>query len=138
MQCGERRGEPSQEELLWLMDHIECESINQLYRDYSLEFNFPYFQVVSFRDMLARHNIFPITEYGGHKHLTRALKLMSQGPVHWTFKGRDLHEKISPPHWLWRWREEELNGKSGSGVRFLPPPYRVKERQFGETENLDG
>lgn len=134
---GERRGPPPQEELDWLRAHLLCESLNQLYRDYSVRFNFPYYNITSFRAMMEKYKIRPISKALSLPNAERVWRLAAKGPIHWDFNHKPVHRagRMARPHWLWRYHNEGY--KQGSGAMFAPPPYPVKEMQFTYVEDLE-
>lgn len=126
---GERRGPVPEEELKWLRSHLKCRSINQLFADYSEAFCSPYSSIISFRRILVRHQIFPITEFCGLENVNRMLTLYAQGPVHWEYKEQKIQDIMTrKPHWLWSWHEKSI--RTSTGVMFKPYPVRLKEKQF--------
>jgi len=128
---GQRRGRVPEEELEWLRDNLECESIRKLFAEYSEEFDRPYAYFDSFLLMLRRNNIFPIPESTKETqpNLNRVLLLHSQGATHWTFTPKPP-DQIAEPHWLWRWHVYSY--KQPTGVILKPYPKRLKEKQFGK------
>ena len=132
MRIGVRRGDVPIEEILWLDEHRICKSINQLFRDYSEEFGSPYTTIDSFRLILEKHEIYPITENTKEENLNRMLRMASEGPTHWRFKGNKLGEMdtIGQPHWLWRWHW--CSKRTATGISLRPYPVRLKEQQYGE------
>lgn len=131
MKVGEKRGEVPAEEIEWLRAHVVCESVAQLFRDYSEEFDYPYTNLTSFRRILDKHSIFPISKYNNLELVTRMLSLSAKGPVHWTFQSKPFREGMEqPPHWLWRWHGFSI--KTASGVVFRDYPVKLKEIQFNE------
>lgn len=131
MKVGERRGEVPIEEIEWLRAHVVCESVAQLFRDYSEEFDYPYTNLTSFRRILDKHSIFPISKYNNLELVTRMLSISAKGPVHWTFQSKSFREGMEqPPHWLWRWHGFSI--KTASGVIFRDYPVKLKEIQFEE------
>lgn len=133
MKHGERRGEPPIEEIEWLKAHIRCKSINVLFAEYSATFGNPYNCLDSFRRILSKHNIFPITLTSGYDNLNEMLTLYADhGAVHWSFQGGTIRPGglAKQPHWLWRWHKRSI--KTPSGCSFRPYPIRVKEKQFND------
>jgi hypothetical protein len=132
---GKRRGKVPDEELEWLRDNIECESIRKLYAEYSEEFGSPYGYFDSFLAMLWRNNIFPIpqTTQDSQPNLNRFLLLFSQGETHWTYTPKPK-DKTAEPHWLWRWHIYSY--RQPTGITFKSYPTRLKEKQFVK-EDLD-
>lgn len=131
MQRGIRRGPLPDEEIEWLECHIYCDSINQLFRDYSAQFGSPYSTIDSFRAILHRYSIYPIAKAMGFDNVNRMLELMMDGPVHWEYtKESNIRGRTDEPHWLWRWHT--YSKRTPTGVSFRPYPKRLKEKQFGE------
>ena len=131
MRFGERRGPVPEEELDWLRTHLKCRSVRQLFADYSRVFGSPYTSIISFRRILRRHSIFPITEVSDLEEVNRMLRLKAQGPVHWEYKNEKIQDSmIRSPHWLWKWHEKSI--RTSTGVTFVPFPVEMKERQFGD------
>ena len=128
---GERRGPVPEEELRWLRTHLKCKSINQLFADYSEAFDHPYSSIISFRRILARHSIFPITDFCGLENVNRMLTIYSQGPMHWEYEHQKIPDIMSRrPHWLWKWHDKSIVTRTG--VSFRPYPLRMKEQQFAK------
>lgn len=135
---GKRRGAVPEEELEWLRDNIECESLRGLFAEYSEEFGHPYGYFDSFIDMLKRHNIHPIplTTQDTQPNLNRFLLLYQQGSTHWTFTPKPK-DKTAEPHWLWRWHVYSY--RQATGIMLKPYPIKLKEIQFDEPKDkLDG
>ena len=131
MKTGVRRGAVPQEELEWIEEHIHCDSINQLFRDYSKQFNSPYTCIISFRKILAKYDLHPITKSYGFENVNRMLFLVSKGKVHWEYNGESFKDGLSrEPHWLWRWHGKSK--RTSTGVMFRQYPITLKEKQFGE------
>ena len=132
---SKRRKQVPEEELAWLRDNLECESIRKLYAEYNEEFGFPYGHFPSFLAMLKRYNIFPIPETTKETQptLNRVLLLHSQGATHWTFTPKPP-DQIAEPHWLWRWHVYSY--RQATGVMLKPYPRKLKEKQFNE-QDLD-
>lgn len=130
MKRGQRRGDLPQEEVEWLKAHMRCRSVRSLFAQYSVVFNTPYADIVSFRRVLMRHNLFPITDMDGYDNLNRMLRLYykHKGNVHWEFHSPPQIRTIREPHWLWRWHDNSL--RTPSGITFKPYPFRLKEKQF--------
>ena len=131
MQRGVRRGAVPEEEILWLRAHLRCESINQLFRDYSAEFGTPYTSIDSFRLLLSKHELYPITNKAGYENVNQMLWLASQGATHWRLNGKKVSlDMVKEPHWLWRWHS--YSKRTPTGISFRPYPISLKEIQFGE------
>lgn len=128
MERGKRRGDVPEEELRWLREHTHCESINKLFDEYSERFDSPYTTIVSFRLLLAKYRIYPITKRIGYENVNAMFEMMEKGPVRWTFRGHTVHRITRDPHWLWRWHPYSY--RQPSGVIFKPHPLRLKEKQF--------
>lgn len=128
---GKRRGQVPEEELEWLRDNLECESIRKLFAEYSEEFDRPYGYFDSFLAMLKRHNIFPIPETTkeSQPNLNRVLLLHSKGATHWTFTPKPP-DQIDDPHWLWRWHVYSY--RQATGIMLKPYPTKLKEKQFND------
>lgn len=136
MQRGVRRGALPDEEIEWLECHIYCDSINQLFRDYSEQFGSPYSTIDSFRAILHRYSIYPIIKTVGYDNVNRMLELMIAGDVHWEYtKGSNIRGRTGEPHWLWRWHT--CSYRQPTGVSFRPYPKRLKERTFEESVHRD-
>lgn len=131
MKRGERRGALPDEEWLWLRDHLYCKSINRLFREYSEVFGSPYSTMDSFRAVLLRNDLFPITEAKPHDLVHNLIKVYYSGSWKWSFRGDEPQQSIiAEPHWLWKWHENSI--KCPSGVSFRPFPRKLKEKQFNE------
>lgn len=138
MNRGERRGDPPVAEIEWLKAHLRCKSIGTLFAEYSETFGQPYSTIDSFRAVLLKHSIFPITETSGYDNLNEYLSIYADhGAVKWTYKGSTIRKGgiAKEPHWLWRWHKRSI--KTPSGVSFRPYPIRLKERQFGQDLSSD-
>lgn len=131
---GIKRGRVPEEELDWLRDNIECDSLNQLFDDYCEEFGSPYSTIDSFRAILSRYNIFPVpqTLWEEQPNLCRFLLIVQQeASYHWTITPRPSDKiKGQEPHWLWKWHH--YSRKTATGTVLLPYPIRTEEKQFGE------
>ena len=132
MKIGERRGPLPEEEYAWLRQHLVCRSIRVLFAEYSKVFGSPYFNVVSFREVMKRHDLFPITTYQPCENVNHLIEMYYQGPCHWTYKDESFRKGlIAEPHWLWKWHTKSI--KTPSGTSFRPYPLKLKEKKFGET-----
>ena len=131
MKHGVRRGPVPEEEIIWLRRHVVCDSINQLFRDYSARFGAPYSTIDSFRKLLAKHSIYPITRMDGYDNVNRMLSLAARGKTHWAYRSAlERAGMTAAPHWLWRWHDKSK--RTSTGVSFRPYPRRLKEKQFGQ------
>lgn len=132
MKIGERRGPLPDEEWLWLRQHLRCKSINTLFAEYSEVFGSPYSNIISFRAVLKRNDLFPITEFQPCENVNHLIEMYYQGACHWTYKTESFRDGLSaPPHWLWKWHGKSI--KTPTGTSFRPYPIKLKEQQFGET-----
>lgn len=131
MNAGERRGPLPDEEWLWLRAHLRCRSVNSLFTQYSEVFGSPYSDITSFRAVLLRNDLFPITEYQACENVNRLIELYYQGPTHWEFRNESCYKSMTDdPHWLWRWHDKSI--KTPTGVSFRDYPLKLKEKQFNE------
>lgn len=128
---GVRRKSVPQAELDWLKRHIYCDSIRQLFLQYSEKFGSPYSDINTFRAMMARHHLYPISKWTDTENVNEMLSLMMKGSTKWVYRSKDYREGIrGEPHWLWRWHEESL--KTPTGVMFKQFHLSVREKQYGE------
>lgn len=135
MKVGERRGALPEEEWIWLRQHLRCRSINTLFKEYSEVFGSPYSDIISFRAVLRRSDLFPITSFQPQENVNRLIELYYQGSTHWEYKNESFRKGLKRnPHWLWSWHDRCI--KCPSGVSFREYPLKLKEKQFGE-EDLD-
>lgn len=134
MKRGERRGPLPEEEYVWLRAHLRCRSIKRLFAEYSKVFSSPYSDIISFRRVLDRYDLFPITDASDCDNLNRLIRMYYQGSgMHWEFKSDSLKQGIiRTPHWLWVWHRVSI--KTPSGVSFREYPLKQKEKQFAEKE----
>ena len=131
MKHGVRRGHVPEEEIIWLRRHVVCDSINQLFRDYSARFGQPYTAIKSFRKLLSKHEIYPIIRLDGYDNVNEMLMMISRGSTHWKYRTKAEREGIiDEPHWLWRWHDKSK--RTPTGVSFRPYTKCLKEKQFGE------
>lgn len=109
-----------------------CDSINQLFRDYSARFGSPYSAIKSFRKILAKHSIYPIIRMDGYDNVNKMLMTAARGKTHWSYRTKAEREGIlDDPHWLWRWHDRSV--KTSTGVSFRAYPKPLKEITFEES-----